>query len=340
MATITSAIRFANEAGGSRSMPILRGLCARAVIIPWAANPTAVPTVKIRPENYGTAATATDVSSSLTPQAYITGSAGTLSDMGRFSDTAVSDWDAAGIAKGDYILIIDSTGTMKTGVYEIESVGTGDGMSADNLIRLLNPYRDDGSVLWPYDGQITSLSWRIAWRLDIDTAQMPIMAGRSHVRPPDLDLSAVPSEMSVPHILSVYDGTDTYYFRFYVRDVRDGDIIWFDGVPWDGYQTAKKDRQRIGISFIHDIGMVNRGGIGTVEITTGNFYWDPDHTEQGEITVSKAQAVGVYVTSGTGTKTGTFRLRAARGDTIYRDVAVSITVVAATQQFVAGKEVP
>lgn len=319
MATIERRLRLANNAGGSELTPLLAGLSMRAIFAPFGGSVGTPPTWYLRPKNYGTD-TDFDVTSLVSPAVAIDGSAnGTLSDIGQFSALTVTNWATEGIAAGDVLLITDTSGVMKTGLYEVYDTGVANA----SKLRLLNPYRDDGQLLWPFTGAITGLSWAAAWTLVFDTSRPEVQSG-------SVDNATGAYLAAVEHVLDVVSGGDTYRSTFFIRNCSNANLVWLDGTPHDGFTTTKQDKQRIAIDFCRDAGFLNRGGIGTVEIASGTgFFWDPAHAEQGEITLAQALRTGVYVSAGTGTKTATFRLRARRGDATYKDVAVSISVTAA-----------
>ena len=281
MALIERRMRMANNAGGSELTPLLVGLGLRAVFAPFGGSVGTPPTWYLRPKNYGTD-TDFDVTSLVSPSVSIGGSAnGTLSDIGQFSAVGVTNWNTEGLSAGDVLLITDASGVMKTGLYEIYDIG----VANNSKLRLLNPYRDDGQLLWPFTGDITGLTWASAWTLSFDTSRPEVQAGsRDEITGSYL--------AAVEHVLDVVAGGDTYRNTFFVRDCSEANLVWFDGTPHDGFTTTKSNKQRIEIDFCRDAGFINRGGIGTVEITTGLFYWDPAHAEQGEIAIDQALRTG------------------------------------------------
>lgn len=333
MATLERDFNVANNAGKTKLNAFMKGLGFRAVISAWGTYPGGVPTLTLNPTEIGVPDTSggeVDVTSLASPQGVASGTTATLSDMGRFSDSV--DWTtvAGGLSAGDYLFLKDTTGGIKTGVYEIEAVGVADGMATNQELRLLNPYRDDGQVLWPFQGAITSISWFVCWTLHIDTDNEDYFLADKPLEPdPPDSVWLFESHRSIQHTLVVKDGSDRYRMNFWLRDCDDGDLCWLDGTPWTGFETTKQDEDNLRLSVTNSKGMKN-GGVGTVQIVSGtDIYWDSGHTKQDEITHHQAESLGVFLSAGTGSKSGTFRLRARRGDTIYRDVAVTVEVVTA-----------
>lgn len=318
MTEITKSINVFNNAGKKKQSPLLRGLGLRFVHIPSYGSGVGAPVVTLRPLAATEEAAEADLSLSVTPSLFQEGNNGTLDTYGRFSDPVIGDWASSGLAAGDFIYIKDTSGDMKTGLYEVADVG----LPSAEYCRFYNPYREDGQLLWPFDGSKTGLTWNYCFLLAYDSSNGLVQPGIANTIRDALNVA-------VEHEVTFKDGTDILRGRFFVRDAPDSEIILFDGLSWDGFTTTKQGDDRIALSFLRSVGWVGVGGIGTVEIVSStDFYWDSGHTKQGEERVGLAKTMGVYVTSGTGTKTGTFRLRSRFGDTIYRDVAVTITVVA------------
>lgn len=321
MTTVVKRVSVANNAGRKPWAPLLAGLCLRVVWAPYSRVLTAVPTFKVRP-----AAVDAGYVVPISPSASVlNGSAGVLSDIGIFSDAGMvpASFSVAGVSAGDFMFVRDDTGEMKTGVYEVLSIDD----PAAKQARLGNPYRRDGQELWPWDAAKTGLTWRMAYRCALDTSSALFAPGRSPLTAPEGNLQESPWKYSTLHAVEIDDGTDLYIAEFFLRECSEENLVWFDGSPWQGFVTGKQDRQRVAIDFCRDPGFSNHGGIGTVDIVSGDLYWDPAHTKQDEVTIEQAIRLGVYATSGTGTKSATFRLRARTGDSIYVDVDVSLTVV-------------
>lgn len=330
MATITKRVALPNNAGKDAFSPVLAGLGVLVVFQPRDSAASSAPTFRFRPVAYGGAGIVQTVS----PSVALSGVNGGITDIGFFRDTiAVADWAAAGIEVGDHLWIYDGTGAFKTGVYEVGAVGVS---SADNL-RLVNPYRRDGQFLWPFSGTISGLTWRACYTCVVDTGALPTMARRAPYVAPEENLQASAFKFSTLHVIEINDGVDTYQAEFYVRECSDENLVWFDGVSWQGFETGKQGRERIDVDFCRDKGFANRGGIGSVEITAGDLWWDPDHTEQSEVLIGQATRLGVYCTAASGGKTATFRLRSKFGDTVYRDVDVEFQVVDSRRA--VGKEI-
>lgn len=325
MTEVTRRLNIFNTAGKERFNPVLQGLGLRFVYIPDPASPpAAVPTAILKPTLAAEDAAEVDLSSTLTPQVVLSGSVGILDAQGRFSDTSVPNWATAGIAAGDFLFLKDTAGNMKTGLYEVADVGT---PNVDDL-RLLNPYREDGQMLWPFNGAKSNLAWVAAYLLEYDSADGLCQGGVAS------DILGA-SYVAVEHEIVFKASSDVLRGRFFVRGAPDEDIIILDGVSWDGFTTTKQDEDRIALNFLRSPLWFGHGGIGVVEIVSStDFYWDSAHTKQGTERIALAKVMGVYVTSGTGSKTGTFRLRSRFGDPNYKDVVVTLTVISASvEQF-------
>lgn len=328
MSTIASRkVRLANNAGYEPHAPLLVGLGLLVVIVPYSA-PSAAPSVTLRPSDVD-ADGAVSLTSQLSPpvgHGVIAGVNAVLDTDAHFTKSGVANWAAVGFSAGDFIYLLDTSGEMKTAVYEIADVGN---PSAD-VMRLLNPYRDDGQILWPLDADKTGLTYRACWKLLYDTSGPEIQTGMSGVAAgePSAGRSAADfTGLARKHTLHVTLGTKEYDAEFYVLACSNANMVFFDGLPWAELTTGKGTADRIAVDFCRDAGFSNRGGIGTVEIVSGAVYWDPAHTQQGEITLEQALTCGVYYSSaGDGNKAVTFRFRARRGDSVYKDTAVTITV--------------